>query len=104
MKEDLEDVTVVPEQSRSRSTSHRGNSDQHFHTSGALVVAMRLTQCSCMSVRVQVTVIFLADVASCLPSAEDWPAIWVEQQNAKRAKAAHDEVRMLELCKSSHVA
>ncbi|KAK9801969.1 hypothetical protein WJX73_003604 [Symbiochloris irregularis] len=39
----------------------------------------------------EVTVIFLADVASCLPSAEDWPAIWVEQQNAKRAKAALDE-------------
>ena len=55
----------------------------------------------------QVTVVFLANVEALLPSKEDWPSIWVEQQTFKRAKAEHDAAQakqvqhMLSACRSN---
>ncbi len=38
----------------------------------------------------EITVYFVTDAASALPSAEDWPAVWTAQQEWKAAKAAHE--------------
>jgi hypothetical protein len=38
----------------------------------------------------QVTVIFLANVAMAVPSPEDWPGVWAEQQAWLKGKAEHE--------------
>ena len=41
--------------------------------------------------RMQVTVLFLADVQVCLPSPEEWPMVWGKQQAWKASKAAFEK-------------